>query len=206
MTEHGPAIEGGAPGFLPHSQQMLPRFIDGIAVYKGIEANIIDYNGNVDFSEEYLSQTEFAIASFHQESLPASSCRENTKACVSAIQNPYIDMLGHPDDSRVPCDLQTLVSETKKLHKLVELNNNSLTPHRPNSRENLIALVRLCKRENVSVCVSSDAHFHTMVGHVEPIMKLLHELAFPEELITNRTRETFEQYLSIRAGRLQHAK
>ena len=25
LTEHGPAMEGGAPSFIPHSQRMLPR-------------------------------------------------------------------------------------------------------------------------------------------------------------------------------------
>jgi len=202
LTEHGPAIPGGAPGFIPHSQQMLPRVIDGITVYKGVEANIIDYDGKIDIPDKYLPLTEFVIASYHSESLTPSTFSENTKAYIGAIRNPYVDMLGHPDDPRIPCDFEAIILEAKKLRKLMEFNNNSLTPHRPNSRENLVRFVNLCKKNEMPVCVSSDAHFHTMIGNVEPIKNLLYELDFPQELIINRTQKTFEQYLDLRSFRL----
>ncbi|MEL7658026.1 MAG: phosphatase [Bacillota bacterium] len=203
LTEHGPAIQGGAPEFIPHSQQMLPKKIDGITIYKGIEANIIDYNGKTDIPDQYLQLTEFAIASFHIETLKPAEYSKNTQAYIGAIQNPYIDMLGHADDPRIPCDFEAIILEAKRLHKLLELNNNSLTPHRPNSRESITTFAKLCKKHEMPVCISSDAHFHTMIGNVVPLMKLLYELDFPQELIMNRTQQTFEHYLNLRSIRLK---
>lgn len=54
LTEHAPGMEGGAPSFIPHSQRMLPREVEGIRVYRGIEANILDHQNRLDIPEEYL--------------------------------------------------------------------------------------------------------------------------------------------------------
>lgn len=202
MTEHGPAIQGGAPEFIPHSQRMVPQSISGITVYKGIEANIIDYSGNIDIPDQYIRFTQFAIASFHIEVLKPASYSENTQAYIGALQNPYIDMIGHPDDLRIPCDYEAIISEAKKLRKLLELNNNSIASNRANT-ESITAFAKLCKQHEMPVCVSSDAHYHTMVGSVAPLMKLLHELDFPPKLIVNRTQQTFEQYLELRSIRIK---
>ena len=47
--------------------------------------------------------------------------------------------------------------------------------------------------------MASDAHFDTMVGNVAPIMALLDELEFPQQLIVNLRQETFGS-LSAGAG------
>ena len=51
--------------------------------------------------------------------------------------------------------------------------------------------------------MASDAHFHTMVGNVTPLMTLLGELDFPQELIVNLYQDRFEAYLQEREARLQ---
>ena len=202
LTEHGPAIPGGAPEYIPHSEQMLPSVIDSIRVYRGIEADIMDFNGRLDIPDHYLRLTEYAIASFHPVFIEAGSVEQNTQAYLGALRNPYIDTIGHADDPSVPCDLETLILEAKKLDKLIELNNNSLTPHRPNSRGSITKYALLCKQHSVPVCVASDAHYYTMVGNVDPLMSLLAEINFPPELIVNMTQERFEGYLAIRKKRL----
>ncbi len=198
LTEHGPAMPGGAPEYTPHSEQMLPSIIDDIRVYRGIEANILDFAGRLDIPDHYLRLTEFAIASFHPTFMDVGTVEQNTNAYLGALQNPWIDTIGHADDPSVPCDLEALVLEAKKLDKLIELNNNSLTPHRPNSRDNITKYALLCKQHDVPVCVASDAHYYTMVGNVGPLMTLLAEISFPQELIINMTQKRFETFLATR--------
>ena len=41
-----------------------------------------------------------------------------------------------------------------------------------------------------------------MVGSVEPMMTLLEELDFPQELIVNLTKERFDNYLKERNRRI----
>lgn len=204
LTEHGPAIEGGAPAYIPHSQRMLPELVEGIRVYKGVEINILDHGNRIDIPPEYLKFCEFAIASIHTHMFPERDKKdENTATYLEMLRNPYIDIIGHADDPSVPCDFEAMVVQAQKYGKLLELNNNSTTAHRPGSLPSLKRYILCCKAHGQRVCVASDAHFHTMVGNVGPMMRLLEELEFPQELIVNLTKERFESYLKERNARLQ---
>lgn len=203
LTEHAPGIECGAPSFIPHSQRMLPELVEGIRVYKGVEINILDHQNHLDIPPEYLKFCEFAIASIHSHMFPEKAQKDaNTATYEAVLANPYIDMIGHPDDPSVPCDFEALVRAAQRHGKLLEFNNNSTTAHRPGSLPSLQKYILCCKKYGQKVCVSSDAHFHTMVGNVGPMMRLLEELDYPEELIVNLTQARFEQYLSERRLRL----
>lgn len=203
LTEHGPAIEGGAPAYLPHSQRMLPEDVEGIRVYRGIESNILDHGNHLDIPAAYLRLCEFAIASIHAHMFPERGLADaNTATYCEILKNPCIDIIGHADDPAVPCDFETLVRAARDQGKLLELNNNSTTAHRPGSLPFLKRYILCCKRYGQRVCVASDAHFHTMVGNVGPMMGLLEELEFPQELIVNLTKERFDAYLQERVDRI----
>ena len=53
--------------------------------------------------------------------------------------------------------------------------------------------------------VSSDCHSAFGIGRFSAVERLLWELGFPEELIVNRTRESFEAFLEGRRRRLAAA-
>src|SRR5699024_11343478 len=84
---------------------------------------------------EYL---DVVIASMHLPCLKAGTKQENTQAAIAAIQNPNVDILGHPDDGRYPMDYEPIVRAAKQYGKLLEVNNSSLQPngYRINAREN----------------------------------------------------------------------
>ncbi len=206
LTEHSHTTPGGPPEYLPHSQGMLPDFFDGIRVYRGVEANIMVPDGSVDTPAQYLESCEFVVASIHPFFVKIGGLEENTGAYLGAIRHPHVDLIGHADDPAVPCDFEAIVGEAARLHKLIEFNNNSLSGHRPNSKPNLMRLIDTCKRMGARVCVSSDAHFETMVGNVAPIMLLLEEMNFPEALIVNMTAARFEAYLEERKRRVMAKK
>ena len=204
LTEHGPAIEGGAPAYIPHSQRMLPETVEGIRVYKGVEINLLDHEGNIDIPPEYLKFCEFAIASIHTHMFPERAERDkNTEVYCQMLRNPYIDIIGHADDPSVPCDFEAMVRTAQEEGKLLELNNNSTTAHRPGSLPSLKQYILCCKAHGQRVCAASDAHFYTMVGNITPLMTLLEELEFPPELIVNLTKERFDNYLKERNCRLE---
>ena len=204
LTEHGPALINGAPDYLPHSQRMVPEYVDGIHVWKGMEINILNPNGDLDVPENYISLLEFGIASFHHIGgidIVIGNETENTDAYLKVLQNPYIDTLGHADEPKVPCDLEAIVLEAKKFGKLNELNNNRIASGIYDcTRMKEYAL--LCKKHDQRVCIGSDTHFHTMVGNVRPMLNLLESIDFPPELIVNLTYEGFEAYLAERKERI----
>jgi len=201
ITEHGPATPNGPPEFTPHTQMMIPQYYEGIRVFKGTEANIMNFDGKLDIRDKYLDGLDFCIASIHSFSLKAGTVDQNTDAYCAVLDKPHIDVIGHPDDPRVPCSLETLVLEAKKHNKLIEINNSSLTPHRKDCRSNVILLARLCMQHDVRVSVSSDAHWHTALGSFGPALELLEELCFPPELIVNLSLERFQSYIDERKAR-----
>lgn len=203
LTEHVGICPNSPPVFLPHSTQMLPDEIHGLRVYKGIEANLVGDDGAADVPNDFLRLSEFVVASIHNFDFVFDRRADNTEVYLGALKNPYIDILGHSDDPRVPFDFDAVLPRAATLGKLVEFNNNSLTPHRPNSKPSLVKFIEACKRYNVRVCVASDAHFDTMVGSVGPMMALLEELHFPEELIVNLYKDRFEAYLKERKNRVE---
>ena len=44
------------------------------------------------------------------------------------MKNPYLHIIGHPDDARYEVDYLALVQSAKEHRVLLEVNNNSLDP------------------------------------------------------------------------------
>lgn len=202
LTEHGFELPGAGPFFLTPAQKMLPTEIEGVRVYYGVEANIMDMTGRVDIEDRMLFGSDWNIASMHEICMRPGNPEENTAAFKAALAHPAVDMLGHIDDGKTPNILEEVVLEAGRLRKIIEINNNSLRV-RKGSVERIEEIAGLCKRHGVRVSVSSDAHFDTMIGAVEPALELLGRLDFPDELVINRSREAFEEYLAERAARLE---
>jgi putative hydrolase len=202
LTEHGPAMPNGPPEFTAHTQLMIPNYYDSIYIFKGLEADIIDFQGKLDVRNSYLKKLDFCIASMHTDCIKSGTSQQTSDIYAAVLSNPNVDMIGHPDDPRSPCNLEDLVLETKKYNKLIEINNSSLTPHRKDCRRNVYELAQLCKIHDVRICVSSDAHWHTMMGSFDPAKELLDELNFPVELIINLTLNGFQDYVKERSIKL----
>lgn len=202
LTEHGPAIPGGCVDYVPAAQLMLPDFVDGVRVYRGTEANIIDFVGTIDIDMRFMNRTEFAVASNHDLVGVPGTVAQNTDAAIGSLHHPFIDMVGHIDDAKVPVDFEPVVVAAGKLGKIIEINNNSLAIRR-GSQANIRTIAGLCKRHGVRVSVSSDAHFCSMIGNVKPALDLLAEAGFPDELVVNRDVASFEAYLAERTERLR---
>lgn len=205
VTEHGYAMPGSGPFFLPSTQNMLPEYIEGVRIYYGVEANIVDLQGGLDIGTKVLFDSEFTIASMHDLCVEPGSPRENTKAYVAALAHPCVDMLGHIDDRKTPSDFEAVVAEAARLGKLIEINNNSLLI-RKGSPERVEEIARLCARHGARVSVSSDAHFDEMVGSVAPALELLGRVDFPDELVVNRSADSFKEYMGERAARVDAAR
>ena len=67
LTEHGPALQGG----LTHpyyfgNLQVIPREIRGITLFRGVELNIMDGEGGLDLSPNYLKLLDFVMAGLHE--------------------------------------------------------------------------------------------------------------------------------------------
>ncbi len=63
----------------------------------------------------FLKTLDIAIASIHIPCFKDERTVENvTAAYENVMENPYVDIIGHPDDGRFPVDMKRLVSKAKK--------------------------------------------------------------------------------------------
>lgn len=201
-ADHGPEIPGAAPAFtLTAVLDGLPENIEGVRLVKGAEANIMDRDGTLDLAEPFLGVTEFVIASLHTVSFPPADRETNTAAVLSALSNPWVDCIGHPGNPKYPLDYEALVRRSQELGKPVEINNHSFK-YRRGSDVNCREIIRLCRKMDVPVVVSSDAHSSYGVGHFERALAVLEDEGFPQELILNGDFGRFLRYLEGRRERV----
>lgn len=198
ITEHSMAMPGTCHEYYFMNMRILPRRMCGIEVLHGAEVNIIDFKGNLDMEEYLLRMMDVVIASMHMPCLKSGSCEENTEAVIGAMRNPYVNILGHPDDSRFPLDYEAVVRTAKEEGVLIELNNNSLHPlgARQNPIPNDIEILKYCRKYNAPIILGSDAHTQEDVGNHRFVQILLEAVNFPEELIVNRSVTEYKKYIN----------
>lgn len=198
ITEHAPMMPGTCHNFYFHNLKTVPRELYGIRLLLGVELNILNPDGEVDLKERELKDLDIAIASLHLPCMKPGTKEENTCAYLNAMKNPYVNIIGHPDDGRYEVDYLALVQGAKKFGKVLELNNHSLEPScfRQNARENDREMLQLCMKYQVPVVMDSDAHFDTHIAGFDSARGLLEELDFPEELVLNRSVDALRGYVN----------
>ena len=136
ITDHGPAMPGGPHLYHFGNLRVLPSTLSGVRILKGVEANIIDHEGNLDIPERYLKKLDWILAGFHPICYPGGTREENTRAMCRAIENPMVDAIVHPGNPQFPVNKDKVVKTAKRLSKMIEVNNSSLTISREGSKEN----------------------------------------------------------------------
>lgn len=197
ITEHAPAMPGTCHELYFRNLKMVDRKMEGITLMLGVELNILDFEGTVDMKEDLMSKMDIVIASMHVPCIKSGTMEENTRAYLNVLKNPYVDIIGHPEDARYPVDFKALVYAAKEQGKLLEVNNNSLDSRctRQGGRENYFKMLEFCKEYKQPIIVSSDAHVDQLVGRHEDAYGILDEMAFPEELVVNRNVAELKRYL-----------
>lgn len=198
ITEHAPAMPGTCHSFYFHNFRVFKDKDFGITLLLGAELNITDHNGAIDLDEATLKTLDIKIASIHLPCLKTGNARENTDAYIGAMKNPQVDIIGHPDDGRIPLEYERLVEAAKKYGVALELNNSSLNPSgfRQGAAENDRIYLKLCKEYGVPVTLGSDAHICFDVGNFSYALPILNELDFPDELILNTSKDKLMAHLN----------
>ena len=202
VTEHGPAMLGGACSIYFANMRIIPRQVEGVEIIRGVEANILE-DGALDLSERVLNRLEFVLAGFHSECIkPRDSVEENTQIMIRVLENPHVDVISHPGNPRYQIDPEQLVRATKRLGKLVEINNSSFRV-RKGSYDNCLEIARWAVRLGVMLTVNSDCHISYDVGEWRLAARIIEEAGVSEELILNAKVERVRDYLRKRRRRLE---
>lgn len=200
ITDHGPSMPGASHAYHFGNLHVLPRKIHGVEVLKGIEANIIDYQGNIDLPSYYYERLDIILAGFHAVCYPGGTVEQNTRAMIKAMENPHIDVIVHPGNPEFPINAREVMEASIKYNTPIEINNSSLTVSRIGSCENCQNIARLARELGAKVVIGSDAHIDEDVGKFARSLEIVKEAGLTEKDVINSSLESINKHF-INKGR-----
>ena len=196
LTDHGVAMPDAPHIWHFTNLCVLPREIHGVKVLRGVEADIMNFDGELDMPSDELDKLEWVVASCHLPCIKAGTVTENTNAYINAVKNnPQIDCIGHCTANRYEVDFDSIAKICREYDVAAELNEASIQFGR-SPQTNCIDFICACKKYGTKISVNTDCHYADLIGRVPIAEQILLALDFPEELIFNRNAETVWEYVS----------
>lgn len=198
ITDHGPAMPDAPHMWHFANQTALPLVLHGVAMMYGAEANVMDTNGGLDFAQSRLRALDWVVASIHSPCIPGLLTeKEATRLWLAVAENPYVDCIGHSEQQNYRYDYDLVTKAFAKNHKVVELNGNSVNVRR-DGIHNLKLLLAACLKNGCHIALDTDAHSTTQLqGNMPPLLAMLEEMQFPQELVVNATRQNLVNELKL---------
>lgn len=198
MTDHGPTMPGAPHLYHFGNLAILPSELFGVRILKGVEANIVNHEGELDVPKGYLVKMEIVLAGLHSLCYCGGTCEENTVAYISAMQNPLVDMMVHPGRRDFEVDLERIAYKSAELGVPVEINNSSLAPEKQGALENCRRFAQYMAQYGGPIILGSDAHFYDRVGEFRFALELVAEAGIKETQILNTSPKRVMDYLTSR--------
>lgn len=136
---------------------------DSLTVLHGVEMDI-RADGTLDLADEVLEKLDFVIASLH---MSLRQDREQiTRRLLNAIQNPHVDLIGHPlaqyipDRDPVDADLDAVFAAAQEHGTALEINSN---PHRLDLEAQY---VRRAVEMGIPIAINTDAHHADQLAQI----------------------------------------
>lgn len=199
-SDHGSTMTGGPEEYFFHNLKVVPREMDGVKILRGMEANILDVNGNIDeLDSKALDGLDYLIASLHIVCIEPSTKEDNTMAILNVMDKEKVKIIGHPDDARYELDYEAIVKKAKEKNILLEVNNSSLSPNtsREGARENILKYLELCKEYGVRIIMGTDSHICYDIGVFQYAEAIIEEANFPKELVINYWEDQIIEFFGI---------
>ena len=180
-TDHGPSLADGAHPWHFNNLRVLPRIWHGVALLRGIEANVLP-GGRLDPEIEMrtLKRLDVVIASFHNCYPPASKA-EHTRDLLRIIAEGQVDILGHLGNPDYPIDEEEVLGRAAEAGMALELNATSDVNTRPGSTPGCVRLAKIAAALKMPVSVGTDAHVASFVGHFEKALEIIELSGVSEE-------------------------
>ena len=133
----------------------LDAEIERMTVLAGSEVDI-RRSGTLDFPDEILAQLDIVVASVHSHFNLTEA--EMTKRIVRAIENPFVNIIGHPTGRMLghrhgyPLNLEEVIAAAAENRTVLEINGS------PSRLDLDPQFVRMAKNAGVLLAVNTDAH------------------------------------------------
>jgi DNA polymerase (family X) len=127
----------------------------------GSEVNI-QPDGTLDYDDEVLAELDWVNASVHSSFRMGE--KRMTDRIMAAMENPYVDTIGHPTGRLIlrrdpyEVEVEKLAEKALETGTMLEINAN------PNRRDLSDLNARLAGEAGVTIVISSDAHGADTLG------------------------------------------
>jgi DNA polymerase (family 10) len=169
ITEHSKAL-AMANGMdekrlLAHAARVraLNGRIEGLTLLAGVECDILA-DGTLDLADDCLAELDLVIASVHSQFTQEPA--QVTERILKALDNPWVDILGHPTARRmlkrepIGFDVETIVSAAVRHGVAMEINCQI-------ERLDLNDVnARLARERGVRLVINTDAHSTTELHNI----------------------------------------
>ncbi|MDP1710509.1 MAG: DNA polymerase/3'-5' exonuclease PolX [candidate division WWE3 bacterium] len=138
-------------------ERLRDKFKGRIGVFFGAEVNI-DSQAKMALPDELLAFYEYTIGSIHTSFDQPKEM--TTKRLLTALANPYVNVLGHPmgrllgEREAYEVDWKTVFAAAEKHDKVLEINSYPSRLDLPDG------LVRTALKQGIRFVISTDVHRH----------------------------------------------
>lgn len=196
ITDHGPRSEYGVDKksfkkMRLEIDKLSKKYQNQIKILLGVEANILDVEGNLDIDIDFLNESDIILAGFHFDIIYREKLEKirmelsrrtrikhyidkdiyeelkqvNTKSIINALNKYDINILTHLGD-KYPVNIEKIAAIAQKHNTYLEINNF----HR---YLNCYQINKILKYKNLKFVVNSDAHRPKDVGNIKIAIKTL---------------------------------
>ncbi|ERB64924.1 phosphatase [Vibrio coralliilyticus] len=198
-TDHAESMPGAPHYWFFSNQRVLPRFIEGVAVIRGVESNILNTKGEVDIHPSTDKNLDWAIASFHEPVFRPSSKEEHTEALINTIRGGRVDALGHLGNPNFDFDFESVLTCAREHNVAIEINNTTLKGNsRVGSVERCHEIAQIGKKLGVYFTTGSDAHFCQDVGNLSLVSDLMDDVGIDSARVITYSARQFLDFLELR--------
>lgn len=177
----------------------LRKKYPNIKILYGIEANILNFQGDIDVKPEDLEVYDIVLCGYHMgvlfstfkdfwafivlnylskfsKKLRKRQKERNTKAIVNALYKNNIYILTHPGD-KIPVDIDKIAYAAQENNTILEINSSH---NHLNAEEIIIA-----SKYDVNFAIGSDSHIKDNIGNFENALKELEKAGIDLRRVVN---------------------
>lgn len=183
----------------------IPKTVNNIRILKGVEANIVNVDGDLDVSKKLIIEKtlDYVLVNFHLgRGYESQGKAKNTQAMIRTIKSGLVNIISHPFVIDVfEIDIQEISQAACDNNVLLEVNLAYLGDWNikkfPSSLDNIKKMIDVVKRNNQKVIVNSDAHNIWEMADDSSLKKIQKEIGLTEKMIINNYPQELMQLLRI---------